>query len=379
MKLAVFGSALSSPEDGIQWRSLCRALTRRRHSVTFFEHADPGRSGNCRGIEIPDVRFVPYVDWNEAAPRVEQQLSGVDVAIVASDCPDAVVASAASLSSSARLKVFYDLNAPDTLRMMSSGQEIPYIGSRGLAAFDLVLSSMGGVALTELQNALGARRVTPFYSHVDPEVYRPVAAIDQYRSDFSYLKDEAGDTTDSLDRLFFKPAKRLPKHRFLLGNVQPQNPAPDNPISYVPHVPAADHAAFFCSSRITLNVTRSAMLTRGFCPTAQIFEAAACGTPIVSDHWPGLHSFFSPGKEILLAQGPDDIGRVLALSDHELSQIAAAARERTLAENSSFQRVLYLERVLSDTIAGSLTPGLSVRDFSDTESSVPGSTEPMEV
>ena len=50
---------------------------------------------------------------------------------------------------------------------------------------------------------------------------------------------------------------------------------------------------------MTLNVTRAAMARMGFCPSGRLFEAAACGTPILSDAWDGLEQFFIPGEEIL--------------------------------------------------------------------------------
>ena len=76
----------------------------------------------------------------------------------------------------------------------------------------------------------------------------------------------------------------------------------------------------------------------GWCPSGRLFEAAACGAPIVSDTWDGLDRFFTPGQDILLANGPDDVGAALALSDAELRRIADAGRARVLAEHSSAAR-----------------------------------------
>ncbi|TIS30194.1 MAG: glycosyltransferase, partial [Mesorhizobium sp.] len=78
------------------------------------------------------------------------------------------------------------------------------------------------------------------------------------------------------------PAVRLPDRRFVIGGAQyPQEfPWSDN-IFFVRHLPPADHPAFFCSSRLTLNVTREAMARKGWCPSGRLFEAAACGAAIV--------------------------------------------------------------------------------------------------
>src|SRR5581483_2526531 len=109
-------------------------------------------------------------------------------------------------------------------------------------------------------------------------------------------------------------------------------------IYFVRHLPPSEHAAFFASSRLTLNVTRRAMAEMGRCPSGRLFEAAACGAPIISDRWDGIESFFLPGEEILLADCAEDTLAALTLNDDALKRMARRARERTLAEHSSEKR-----------------------------------------
>ena len=71
-------------------------------------------------------------------------------------------------------------------------------------------------------------------------------------------------------------------------------------------MPPAEHPAFYSSARLTLNVTRRAMAAMGYCPSGRLFEAAACGAPILSDGWEGLERFFRPGIEILIARDTAD-------------------------------------------------------------------------
>jgi hypothetical protein len=68
---------------------------------------------------------------------------------------------------------------------------------------------------------------------------------------------------------------------------------------------------FYSSSRLTLNVTRRDMVLAGYSPSVCLFEAAACGAAIASDHWPGLETFFSLDEEILLPVSSDDVVRYL--------------------------------------------------------------------
>jgi spore maturation protein CgeB len=88
------------------------------------------------------------------------------------------------------------------------------------------------------------------------------------------------------------------------------------------------------------------MARMGWCPSGRLFEAAACGAPIVSDEWDGLDRFLTPGEEILLAQGAADTLAALDLSDAELARIARAARERVLAEHSSAVRARELVHLI---------------------------------
>jgi spore maturation protein CgeB len=71
-----------------------------------------------------------------------------------------------------------------------------------------------------------------------------------------------------------------------------------------------------------------------------LFEAGACATPIISDRWEGLDQLFVPGREIILADGSDEVVAALAT---DATSLGAAARERTLAAHSSAHRAAELE------------------------------------
>jgi spore maturation protein CgeB len=85
-------------------------------------------------------------------------------------------------------------------------------------------------------------------------------------------------------------------------------------------------------------VTREAMARMGWCPSGRLFEAAACGAPILSDWFDGLDEFFEPGHEILVAHTTADAMAALALGDAELDAIARRARERTLEQHTAARR-----------------------------------------
>jgi spore maturation protein CgeB len=91
------------------------------------------------------------------------------------------------------------------------------------------------------------------------------------------------------------------------------------------------------------------MAEMGWCPSGRLFEAAACGVPIISDWWDGLDSFFTPGQEILIAKSADETVNALSLTDAELYRIGQAGRDRILSEHTAEHRARELVEAVSTT------------------------------
>jgi spore maturation protein CgeB len=351
MKLAIFGLSVSSSwgnGHATLWRGLCRAMSRRGHSIVFFERDVPYYASHRDLWELPGGTLVLYPDWAEVLPRARRALEGADVGIVTSYCPDAITASNLLLESKAEMRVFYDLDAPVTLARLRAGQTVEYIGPRGLRDFDLVLSYTGGRTLDAIERVLGARRVAPLYGSVDPEVHRPAPPVETYRSDLSYLGTYGADRAAVLRNLFAEPARLRPTRRFVIGGSKYDSSFPWQPnIFFLSHVPVRDHPAFYSSSRITLNATRDAMAEMGYCPSGRLFEAAACGAPILSDYWEGIEQFFEAGSEITIARNTAEALAALDRPSAELERMARTARERTLAFHTAERRAEELENILA--------------------------------
>jgi spore maturation protein CgeB len=352
VKIVVFGLTISSSwgnGHATLWRGLCRALARRGHRVVFFERDVPYYAMNRDLFELPDGGLVLYENWDAVRQRAVSELGDADAAIVTSYCPDGIMATDVVLQAPRARRIFYDLDTPVTISRFHGGEPMSDIGPRGLADFDIVLSYTGGRSLAALQTELGARRAAPLYGHVDPEIYRPVAPSGSFVSDLSYLGTYATDRQPVLEELFVEPARRRPNLRFLIGGAQYPDDFPwSSNIFFVQHLSPPAHPVFFSSSRLTLNVTRRAMAEMGWCPSGRLFEASACGAPILSDLWEGLGDFFTPGDEIIVARSTDEALSALDMGDAELHRIAAAGRERTLAEHTSDHRVLELEALLEE-------------------------------
>ncbi len=361
MRLVVFGLTVSSSwgnGHATLWRALIHALARQGHSVTFFERDVSYYAAHRDVTELPRGELVLYPSWEAVRDRARRALDDADVAMTTSYCPDATEAAALMLHAreanrGAPLATFYDLDTPVTFARLDAGERVPYLPTDGLGAFDLVLSYTGGRALDALRTRLGARRVAPLYGSVDPAVHRPAAPRDAWRCDLSYIGTYAADRQAAVDALFLEPARRRPDTRFMLaGSQYPADFAWTPNTWYLAHLPPADHPAFYASSRLTLNTTRGAMAAMGWCPSGRLFEAAACGVPILTDTWDGLDAFFTPGDEILLARTADDAMAALARPDAELREIARRARERTLDEHTADRRARELVAAIESAAGG---------------------------
>ena len=354
MKLTIFGLTVSSSwgnGHATLWRGLIRALAAAGHQVTFVER-DVDWYAEHRDLHaLPGGRLLLYRDWQEVL-AARRDLLDADAVIVTSYCPDAVAATRLIEQEAQGTRLFYDLDTPVTLAALAAGEPVAYLPPEGLGGFDLVLSYTGGPALDALADRLGARAVAPLYGHVDPGAHRPAPAQAMFRGDLSYLGTWAADRQPLVDALFLAAAAAAPERRFVLGGSgYPADFAWRDNIYFMGHVAPADHPAFFCSSRATLNVTRRDMAASGWCPSGRLFEAAACGAPIVSDWWPGLDAFFTPGEDILIARDAADVLAALDRSDAELARLAAAARARVLANHSSAARAAELVALVEGAAA----------------------------
>ena len=360
MRFVIFGLAVSSSwgnGHAALWRGLISALLREGHRVTFYERDVPYYAEHRDLHNLPDGgELVFYRDWDEVRPNAARAFAQSDVGIVTSYCPDAIAATELVVDNPDRTSCFYDLDTPVTLRRLEAGENVEYLGPEGLARFDLVLSYTGGVAIDELKRRLGTQRVEPLYGWVDPTFYSPAPPRREYDAALSYLGTYAADRQDALAELFVRPARRRPHERFVIGGAQyPQDfPWTEN-IFFVRHLPPPEHAAFYASTQLTLNVTRGAMARMGWCPSGRLFEAAACAAPILTDWWEGLDAFFEPGEEIIVARTASDTLAALDMPAGDLTRIARRARARVLDQHTAAHRARQLVSAIERASVGAET------------------------
>ena len=349
MKVVVLGLSITSSwgnGHATNYRGLVRELASRGHQLLFCERDAPWYANTRDLRELRGARLLLYGSLDELAQLAGERIAEADLVIVGSHVPEGVAVAEYVLSRTEGRTVFYDVETPETLARLAAGDH-EYLTPSLVQRFDLYLSSGGGPSLARLEE-YGARRVVPFYPLVDPRGYVAVATRPCW--DLGYLGSYSPDRRASLESLMLSPARALRARRFVVAG--PQYPEsiqwPAN-VARIQHVAPGRHPVFYGAQRFTLNLTRAAMREAGWSPSVRLFEAAACGTAIISDHWPGIDEFFTPDKEILVARSADDVLRALIETGIETRlAIAARARQRVLREHTAARRIDQLERELQE-------------------------------
>jgi spore maturation protein CgeB len=359
MKIVVFGLSISSAwgnGHATLLRGLFRALHYQGHEVDFFERDTHYYAAHRDADHFPFAHLHLYSDWLDVLPEAKRCLADADTAIVTSYCPDGVSASRLVTDARVPRTIFYDMDTPVTLCRLDKGERVEYLPPEGLGAFDLVLSYTGGEPLRRLRDELHARCVAALYGWADPDSHYPVDRVPEFEADLSYLGTYAADRQAILEELLIRPARALPDRRFLMaGAMFPHANDKSANVTQLDHVPPHQHPAFYCSSRISLNVTRASMAAMGYCPSGRLFEAGACGTPILSDWWTGLDEFFKPGEEILIATSCADAMRAITEDPGILKRIGSRARQRVLDCHTPEIRARQLIDLIESPVDQSIT------------------------
>lgn len=333
------------------YRALVRALVERGHDVLFLERDKPWYAANRDLPRPPWGRMALYDDLAELQARFTGAVRAADAVIVGSYVPEGVAVGRWVQRTARGVRAFYDIDTPVTLSRLLRG-DAEYIRADMVADYDLYLSFTGGPILRGIEREYGVPLARALYCSVDPEAYRPLPEAAP-RWDLGYLGTYSADRQPALAARLLDPARAWPQGRFVVAGPQyPDAIAWPGNVERIEHLPPDRHPGFYTAQRFTLNVTRADMVAAGFSPSVRLFEAAACGTPIISDRWTGLESLFAPGKEILLADGPGDVLALLReMPEERRREIGARARRRVLAAHTADHRAAELEAHLAEAAA----------------------------
>jgi spore maturation protein CgeB len=354
MRLVFFGLSLSSSwgnGHATTYRALLRGLAAHGHDILFLERQRPWYSAH-QDLTDPGFCDLQFYHSLQELERWRRVLARADAIIVGSFVPDAIAVVEWVSGVRRGWLGFYDIDTPVTLRKLAQG-DAEYLSPAVMPLFDFYLSFTGGPVLKHLERRYGVQRACKLYCSVDPALYCPTG--EALRWDLGYLGTYSPDRQEPLKRLLIDVAVRLPDRRFVVAGAQypPGIGWPAN-VERIEHLPPDQHAAFYSSLGWALNVTRLDMVRTGYSPSVRLFEATACGAPVMTDIWPGLEDVFAPGRELLTRASTEDVIAALALPDPVRRRIGAAGRSRTLARHTGERRAHELAVLLADQARGRL-------------------------
>jgi nucleoside-diphosphate-sugar epimerase/spore maturation protein CgeB len=348
MKLVVLGLSLSSSwgnGHATTYRALLKAFAARGPDVLFLERDVPWYRDQ-RDLADPSWCRLEFDHSVEELNHWLKQIREADAVIVGSYVPDGVEVGRFVQRHARGVTAFYDIDTPVTLAKLDR-HDFEYLSPEIIPGFDLYLSFTGGPTLRRIERDFGSPAARALYCSVDADAYAPVDVPKTW--DLTYLGTYSPDRQPTLETLLIEPARRLPHLKFAVAG--PQYPDsvdwPDN-VERIEHLPPSAHAQFYSSSRWTLNVTRTDMIAAGWSPSVRLFEAAACGVPVISDAWDGIDSLLLPGSEIVLASSSDEVVDLLQSASVDPAAIGAAARTRIMEGHTAAHRAAELERLIED-------------------------------
>lgn len=342
------------------YRALVRALSARGHNVCFLERDMPWYAEH-RDLPNPPYGLTQlYKSVAELKRRFARKVANADLCIVGSYVPHGIAIGEWVLRTCRGVKAFYDIDTPVTLAKLGSGQA-DYLNARLVRHYDLYLSFTGGPVLRKIEHELGSPMARALYCSVDPKVYFPEDRSPRW--DLGYMGTYSIDRQSSLDELLIEPARRSPELKTVVaGPMYPRELAWPANVARIEHLAPASHRGFYNSQRYTLNLTRVDMRATGYSPSVRLFEAAACGTAIISDSWPGLETFFELDTEILTASSATDVLAYLTLiSEQDRRALGERARMRVLAAHTSEQRAIELEHYVAEVMQTTSTTTASAQ------------------
>jgi spore maturation protein CgeB len=344
LKIVIVGLSITSSwgnGHATTFRGLVRELKNNGHEVTFLERDVPWYASNRDLPNPPFCKTILYSDLDELKQKHTSVIATADLVIVGSYVPEGVAVGSFVTDVAAGVTAFYDIDTPVTLAKLERS-DYEYLHPKLISKYDMYLSFTGGPTLTLLEDHYGSPMARPFYCSFDPELYFPEDRT--MRWDLGYLGTYSNDRQPPLKALMLDAATQMESGKFVVAG--PQYPAdiqwPNN-VQRIEHLPPAEHRAFYNSQRFTMNITRQDMIRAGYSPSVRLFEAAACGTLIISDYWDGLDSFFEFDSEILVSKSAEEtINFLQNITEDERLQIADRARKKVLSHHTAAHRATEL-------------------------------------
>jgi spore maturation protein CgeB len=199
-----------------------------------------------------------------------------------------------------------------------------------MAAYDLRhydgVLAFGNVLRQRYLDNGWARRVWTWHEAADPRVFHPIDGVPAER-DLVWVGNWGDDErTAELAEFLLEPVKSLNLEARVHGVRYPDTARAalaDAGIEYAGWLPNYQAPSAFAQARVTVHVPRRPYVEAlpGI-PTIRVFEALACGIPLISSPWKDAENLFTPGKDFLYARDGNEMRTQLkrVLSEPSLAE-----------------------------------------------------------
>ena len=284
-------------------RGLMRAMVTLGHSVQIFEPAmawslqnlleevDGSHSLSLFDIEYPELKVLSY-DRDFSAEQWCQALSDIDVVILHEWTTQELAQKLLAL----RRTLGFSLLFHDTHHRASSSPE--QIKRFGIEAFDGVIV-FGNVLREIYQSKFELNRVWTMHEAADVSIFKP-SKKKETRQDVVWVGNWGdGERSEEIANFLLEPAKERPDLRFTIYGVRyptEGRAALDNAgVRYGGYLPNLKAPDVYAQSRLTVHLPRRQYATTIVgVPTIRVFEALACGVPLISAPWQDVESLCRP-------------------------------------------------------------------------------------
>jgi spore maturation protein CgeB len=340
-------------------RGLARELIRLRHEVTVYEPAHGWSKTNALGdggadalaeaaALVPGVTIVPYV---ETSLDLDRALEGANVVLVHEwNSPELIAAIGRRRSNGGRFTLlFHDTHH----RAITAPKEIEKFDIDG---YDAVLAF--GEVLREVYLDRGwTSRAFTWHEAADTALFRFIPHLEK-DTDLVWIGNWGDDErSKDLHQFLIKPITRLGIAAAIHGVRYPaavRKTLAEASIRYRGWLPNHRAPEVFARARVTVHVPRGPYVARlpGI-PTIRVFEALACGIPLICSPWHDAEFLF-PAGSYLTARNADEmtnaIGRVL--KDAELAkELVRTGHQAVWRRHTCAHRVRELFRIV-ETLRG---------------------------
>lgn len=223
----------------------------------------------------------------------------------------------------------------DTHHRASSSPE--QIGLFGIDRFDGVIA-FGEVLRKIYRTRFGIARVWTLHEAADVRVFRPDGSTDK-RQDVVWIGNWGdNERSEEIREMLLRAAGQMPERQFAIYGVRYPEQAlrelDDAHVSYRGYLPNLAAARSYAESRLTVHVPRQQYAGEmAGIPTIRVFEALACGIPLISAPWQDTEGLFDIGDFAFVKDGQQMRCTIERLLDNPEEARAQAERGRKTVLN----------------------------------------------